>query len=188
MKPPRQPFRFGKRVGPGLVLLLVGVAGCPPRPHAPAIQDEPVYQNSQEGFKFVPPEGWKMHGRAEFPPGPMPDEHLLVEYKRLSAEKAASLEVSMIDVAPEIDLASGLPDRGGEFGTWKLQGAVERLEIGGRPAARAVFAGQSGGENTHKEIVAVRRGRRVYYFTGIFLAGDGRARDQVRRAVASVSF
>src|SRR5262249_4426772 len=149
---------------------------------------EPVYHNSQEGFRFVPPEGWTMRGRAEFPPGPQPQERLLVEYKRLPPQKPASLEVSMVDVAPAVDLAAWLQERAGEGGDWKPAGGVERVEVRGLAGARVVLTASSGGDNTQKEITAVRRGARVYSFAGIFVAADGRAREQVRKAVASVSF
>jgi hypothetical protein len=179
---------LGKLFRTGLALLPVLFAGCPAGPRAPALQDEPVYQNSQEGFRFVAPEDWNMRSRAEFPPGPMPQERLLVEYKRRASEKPAALEVSMVDVAPEKDVADCVRERGGNSGDWKPSGVVERLEVGGLAAARAVFVNQSGSEVTHREVVAVRRGSRVYYFTGVFPAADKKAREQFRKAVASLSF
>ena len=148
----------------GWFVLLIVAAGCSAKPRAPAILDEPVYQNSQEGFRFVPPEDWKMRSRAEVPSGPLAQERLLVEYKRLTGEKPAALEVSMADVAAEKDVADCVRDRG-EPGGWKPVGEVERLEVGGRVAARVVFASQSGAENSHKEVVAVRRGSRACTFS-----------------------
>jgi hypothetical protein len=115
----------------------------------------------------------------------MPEERLLVEYKRANAEKPAALEVSMVDAEPGKDLEACLRERGLEGG-WKLANAVEPLQVAGLPAGRVVFVSHSGTEQ--KEIVAIRRGKRTYLFTGFFGASDNHAREQVRKAVASISF
>jgi hypothetical protein len=169
-------------------LLPVLVAGCGPRPRAPALQDEPVYQNMQEGFHFLPPEGWIMHARAEVPPGKLSEEHLLVEYKRVTSAKPASLEVSMADIPIDTDLAACLEGRASPEEPWRPQGPPEKLEVGGQPAARRSLIGQFVQDRTTREMVAVRRGERVYFFDGIFPADDSRAREQVRKAVASLAW
>jgi hypothetical protein len=166
---------------------MLGFTGCTPRPRAPAIQDETVYRNSQEGFHFVPPENWKQQARAEFPSGPVPEKRLLVEYRCFTSEKPASLVVSMVDV-PE---AKSLSDCVGESGVednWQTAGPTEELTVGGRAAARGTFLPRSVGEPTVREIVAVRRGRRVYLFTGVFAPSDARSRDAIRTAIATLSW
>ena len=40
------------------VALLAPAAGCRGRPHAPALRDGPIFQNSSEGIRFRVPEGW----------------------------------------------------------------------------------------------------------------------------------
>jgi hypothetical protein len=187
MRMPRKPDGFGKLVWPVLALVLVTAVGCSPQPRAPALQDEPVYHNSQEGFRFVVPTFWSMRCRGEFPPGPMPEERLLVQYDRGTAEKPASLELTMMDVEPGKDLEACLRERGVEGG-WKLANPVEQFQVEGLSAARVVFVRHAGRESSHKEIVAIRRGRRVYFFTGLFGASDNHAREQIRKAVASLSF
>jgi len=39
-----------------------------------------------------------------------------------------------------------------------------------------------------EEVVAVRRRERTYFFRGVFAKGDGKARDQIRRAVERLSW
>src|SRR5262245_64118678 len=81
----------------GLLLLLLG---CAPRPRAPALLDEPVYQNEREGFRFLVPEGWKQYARSEAPPGKGERERLLVLYRRLTPGPEATLEVTRADLPP----------------------------------------------------------------------------------------
>jgi hypothetical protein len=142
-------------------LLPALLSGCGPRPRAPALQDEPVYQNKQEGFHFLPPEGWIVHARAEVPPGKLSEEHLLVEYKRVTSDKPASLEVSMADIPADTDLAACLEGRASPGDSWRPQGPAEILEVGGQPAARMTFIGQFVQDRVTREMVAVRRGERV---------------------------
>jgi hypothetical protein len=169
-------------------LLPALLGGCGPRPRAPALQDEPVYQNKQEGFHFLPPEGWIIHARAEVPPGKLSEERLLVEYKRVTSAKPASLEVSMADIPAGTDVAACLEGRASPDDSWQPQGSAENIEVGGQPAARRAFLGQFGQDRVMREIMAVRRGGRVYFFTGLFPADDSKAREQVRKAVASVAW
>ena len=48
------------------MLAAVLLAGCQPKPKAPALLDEPVFQ-SDEGFRFLVPEGWIMAARGNVP-------------------------------------------------------------------------------------------------------------------------
>ena len=168
-------------------MCLFVVSGCSTKPRAPALQDETVYQNSQEGFRFLPPADWKQQARAEFPAGPVTEKRLLVEYKCFYSEQLASLDVAMLDVAEERTLADCLREHGSEGG-WQPAAPVEELRVGGRQAVRGAFALRVGPEQTVREVVAVRRGSRVYFFTGVFTPGDVRSRDAIRQAVATVSW
>jgi hypothetical protein len=171
-------------------LLAVAIAGCGPRPRAPALlQGEPVYENKQEGFRFLPPPNWSQHARSELPSGPVKQERLLVGYKRITAPgQVASLDVSMMDVPSATDLAAFLEERNPKAENWRPAGAAESLEVDGKPAVRAAYQARLESGQVLKEIVAIRKGERVYFFTGVFPAGDARARDQVRKAVATVSW
>jgi len=166
---------------------IVGFSGCTQGPRAPAIQDETVYRNSQEGFHFVPPENWKQQARAEFPAGPVPQKRLLVEYRCFTSEKPASLDVSMVDVSEARSLAECVREQGVED-DWPPAGPIEDLKVGGRAAARGIFATRAGGEPRLREIVAVRKGGRVYLFTAVFAPSDTRSKEAVRNAVATLTW
>jgi hypothetical protein len=171
-----------------LIVALGLVAGCRPRPRAPALEQDVVYQNKQEGFRFLAPEGWQMRARTEVPPGLIDAERLLVEYKRMTTEKPATLDVSMADVPSSTDLSECLESGSVGKETWKRVGECEKFELSGLPAARAAFEGKIGSERILREVVAVRRGERVYFFSGVFPADDTRARAQVRKAVQSATW
>ncbi len=163
------------------VALLAGLASCSTRPRAPALENAPVYHNAREGFRFLVPEGWTQQSRAEFPPGPAEKERLLVAY-RFAGSSVALFEVTLIDLAESADLAAylGRPSFGAS--DWKPASPPADVACGGRTGRRLVFA--SG--HLNREVVAVRRGERVYLFTGLVAAEDGRARQELRRAVASI--
>ena len=166
------------------------LAGCSPRPRAPALmQGEAVYVNAQEGFRFLPPPDWTMFSRAEVPPGRLTEERSLVGYRRGAGAAVATLDVSMADVPESEELAGAVKERRGGA-EWKAQGPAEALEVGGRPAARGSYQShrQTDGPALVKEIVAVRKGGRVYFFTGVFPADDAKAREQVRQSVETLSW
>jgi hypothetical protein len=76
---------------------------------------------------------------------------------------------------------------GQSFGAdkWRRASASESITVNGAPAMRMTFAAGKGVEMT-REVTVFRRGERVYLFNGIFAASDPQARDEVRRAAASV--
>ena len=166
------------------------LAGCSPRPRAPALmQGEAVYVNAQEGFRFLPPPNWTMSQRAEVPPGKLTEERELVAYHLLAGDEVASLDVTMEDVPESEDLAEVIRERR-LAADWKPVGSVESLEVGGRPAARGAYQARKlpDGAATVKEIVVVRNKGRVYFFTGVFPADDAKAREQVRKSVETLSW
>jgi hypothetical protein len=183
----KRPIRPGPLMRIAACLgILCAASGCANRPAAPALLDSPLYQNKQEGFRFEAPDGWRMSSRAEYPPGRAEKERLLVEYRSLRGDRLASLIVTMIDLPESADLGAYLHGR--EFvKPWKNQPAVS-LEVDGRPAQRFIFVSGPGKEAPAQEVVAMRRGERVYFFTGAFSSGDNKSRDQIRKAVASLSW
>src|SRR2546423_15656230 len=78
-----------------LALCALLLLGCDSKPRAPALMDDPVYQNDREGFRFLVPDGWKQHARAEVPPGKSEKERLLVQYRRPAEGGEATLEVTL---------------------------------------------------------------------------------------------
>jgi hypothetical protein len=168
----------------GMILL----SGCGSRPRAPALSDEPVYQNDREGFRFRVPEGWTQQARADLPAGPVKKEHLLVRYMHTGPGKRAVLEVSLADLPESTELSTYLA--GPSYGTkqWRRTAPVGSLEGKGPSAVRLIFMANVGEAEMTKEVVAYRRGGRVYLFTGLFAAGDSKAREEIRRAVDSTDW
>jgi hypothetical protein len=169
----------------GLALAAL-LAGCSPRPRAPALmQGEALYVNAQEGFRFVPPPNWALHARAEWPAGRIEEERLLVAYRRVAGNQVTRFEVTMVDVAESVELAELIV---AHSDGWKPEGRVEALEIAGRPAARGAYRSRTANPPEIKEIVAVRKGERVYFFIGLFAADDSKGRDQVRKSIETLSW
>jgi hypothetical protein len=170
--------------GAGVVAALV--AGWRSGPHAPALSNEPVYQNSQEGFRFLAPENWAQYAKAVLPPGKLDKERLLVGYRCPPPDKPAQLEVSRADLPPDTDLTEYL--RKPAFGSdkWQVKGTPEDVPVNGVPAVRTTLVARSGREETVREVVTFRRGERVYFFSGLYPGGDTKAREEIRRSVGSV--
>jgi hypothetical protein len=164
------------------------VAGCGSRPRAPALLDQPIYQNNQEGFRFLVPENWKQVARSEIPPGPATKERLLVLYAGQNANRGATLEVSLVDLAPGADLAAYLAGPRSGAKSWKAVSPAEPIEGSRLPATRYQFTARLGKDEMAREVMAFRRGERVYLFTSVFGVGDTTAREQVRRAIGSVAW
>lgn len=185
---PTTPRRFSR---PVLVLLsalfLAGLvsAGCRPRPKAPALLDEPVFQ-SDEGFRFLVPEGWIMAARSNVPPGRMRKELLLVQYRRASGDKQATLEVSLADLPEDTDLATYLSGPSFSASHWKQSGSPESLEAGARAGERYCFTAHVNGAQLGKEVTVFHRGERVYFFTLLFSPDDPTAPEQVHRAIGRI--
>ena len=125
---------------------------------------------------------------AEAPPGRLEQEALLVEYKLLNADRPAALRLTLMDLpeaAPvESYLAAALPSAEG----WQRAGKTEPVEVQGRQGTRITFTLRQDKGQTIREVVAFRRGERVYFFTGVFDTSDTNARQQIRRVVESVEW
>lgn len=171
----------------GLIFLgSVLAAGCTPKPQAPALRNDPVYQNDQEGFRFLVPDGWVMVDNSNHPPGPVKKNLALVRYRSRAQTSPATLEVDIIDLPPTTDMAKYLA--GPSFGIkqWQPTGAVEPVQTSGLSGERYDFTGRLTGKNDMlKEVVVFRRGERCFLFIGLFPPKDTSARDQIRQAVAS---
>ncbi len=161
------------------------LAGCQPKPKAPALIDEPVFR-SDEGFRFLVPEGWIMAARANVPPGPLEKERLLVQYRRIEGDKQATLEVSLADLAEDADLTSYLSGPSFSASHWQPSGAAEWLEAGGQHGSRYRFTARIQGAELAKEVTVFRRGGRVYFFTLLFAPQDDTAPEQAHRAISRI--
>lgn len=174
-----------RRLG-SAALLAVALAGCDSRPSAPPLQDGPIYQNSREGFRFVPPEGWKQRARGEVPAGKIASERLLAEYKCMTCTKPASVEISVADVPESVPLHEYVKTHLAVADQLRLTGKPETFEINGAPAVRVVYSMRLGKDEMLRAITAFRRGERVYFFTGIYMASDPKSRKEIQTAIDSV--
>ena len=180
------PLPRGLRRSGLLAAGLLFLCGCQPRPKAPALLDEPVYQNDREGFRFLVPDGWIMAAREETPPGRVDKERLLVQYRRSSAEREAILEVSLVDLPESTDLAVYLCGPSFSASRWKPSGPTQSLEINRAAGTRWRFTARVHGSELVKEVTAFRREGRVYFFTVLFAPTDTTAPEQVRRAIGRI--
>jgi hypothetical protein len=168
--------------------LMLAALGCTSRPHAPALTDDPVFQSESEGLKFVVPDGWTQFARSELPAGTITEPRLLVAYHPLRAETAAELELFRVDLPETADVAKYLTEHPlGPF-RWANRPPPQELDINGQPATRHVFTRTAGRKEFTREVVAFRRGPRLYLFSASFATTDADARDHLRRSVQSVTW
>jgi hypothetical protein len=169
-----------------LLLLAAALAGCNGRPSAPPLQEGRVYRNEREGFRFFAPEGWRQRARGEAPRGKLDGERLLAEYKCFTCAKPATLEVSVAEI-PEGTSLSDYVTRSTLTGEkWQLRGTAEQFTINDAPAVRVIYTQRAGKEEMVREVVAFRRGARVYLFKGFYADSDAKSRKEIRGAVDSV--
>lgn len=174
----------------GTVLLVLAALlgwGCRPKPKAPALIDEPVYQ-SDEGFRFRVPEGWIMTARGNVPPGPVESNRILVTYRRVVGDSEATLEVSVMDLPEDTDLTAYLSRPSFAARHWEPRGQPESMEAGGRHGTRFRLRARVSGTELVKEVAAFRRGGRVYFFTLLYSPKDPTAPEQVRRSLGRLEW
>jgi hypothetical protein len=172
-------------IRPLAILLGLAAAGCARQPHPPALQrNTGTYQDAKEGFRFDPPAGWTQNLRGTPAPENRSRECQLVKYARAGGRLAFFL-VSVIDLAPSTDFNAFLAARS-PGKDWHRLSLTETLEVDHLAGVRDVFTGTWDREPVIREIVSVRRGNSVYFFTATFPANDEEVRKQVRQAVASV--
>ncbi len=177
----------GRPLGPALALLpLVALAGCGSRPSAPPLEQGSVYRNSREGFRFLAPEGWQQVARGEVPPGKVEGERMLVEYRCLTCAARAALLVTVADVPAKTPLGAYVTKHNFTGEAWRSAGPTEDFTINGVPAVRLTYTMGGGKDQTVREIVAFRKGERVYFFKGIYGRSDTKSRKDIRAAVDSI--
>ena len=167
----------------GFLIFLIAVIGCTERPSAPALRDEPVYDNPREGLRFLKPQGWIQQAKSAAPAGPADVERMLVRYAGPPGVKPPTFEVSMQDLGESTDMAAFLAEPSHNIAApWQLVGQPESLTMDGVAATRYAFTQQ----NMMKESVVVRRGKRFYFFTLLGTASDAQSREQIRSLIREV--
>jgi hypothetical protein len=176
-----------KTTAAALLATMLFCCGCRPKPKAPALIDEPVYQ-SDEGFRFLVPEGWIMTAKGNVPPGPAETETILVQYRLNSGNSSATLEISLKDLPEDADLADYLSGPSYSVRRWNLVGKAESIEAGGLSGKRFRFNGKADSSELAKEVTAFRRGGRVYFFTVLHSPKDAAAPEQARRSISRLDW
>jgi hypothetical protein len=174
-----------------IVLLgtLFAAVGCNSRPHAPALLNEPIYQDDQAGFRLEIPNDWIIYAKSNLPPSePLPEERKLVGYRLTRAEKPAMFEISCMNLQEGADLSAYFTRHGAGPSPWHREGTPESIMLGTMPAQRLVFLTGAGAGAQRKEIVAIRSGSRTYFFTLVSAPTDTETRDSVRRRLAGMSW
>ena len=69
-----------------------------------------------------------------------------------------------------------------------MQPPAEACSVGSRRGKRFILSGKGPDGQWVREVAAVRRDGRVYFFTATFGPKDGDTRDQVRKTLAGVSW
>jgi hypothetical protein len=169
-----------------LLLIAVCLSGCDSRPSAPALSDAPVYQNKQEGFRFLVPEGWTQNASSILPPGPLEGEAFLVRYRMKTPELGATLQILCGEDSDGLDLREHHSGPAFRVERWEPTEPGEMIDVNGTEAERHVYTAVINGKRMTKEVACFRHGGRVYSFVGLFSETDDKAREQIRRAVGSV--
>lgn len=166
-------------------LVVFALAGCDGTPKAPALRDEPVYDNPKEGLRFLSPSGWSQQARSDPPSGETDKEQLLVRYQGFLGEKAALLELTRADLPEGSDILARLKEPSHSLReTWQQAGAPESVTVGGRPATRYALTQKK----MTKEVTVIRRGNRTFFFIGVFDTADDKTRLAIRKVVTDVTW
>lgn len=191
-------FRGGHQTGSGCAMLvsvfrhvlfallsLLPLA-CSSEPRAPALRNDPVFEDSREGIRFLAPDSWVQKVRGSVPPGAATQERALVEYQRAGGTQGASFRLSLIDLPESENLSAYLARPSFSVENWKPLVKPEEVPIGSAKGQRFLFGGRLGRTEMVKEVVAVRRGNRTYFFTSLYEPRDPQARDEIRGILQSV--
>lgn len=162
-----------------VALVAAAALGCSSRHRAPALSPSPVFQDDAIGLRFRVPEGWTQFGRGSFPPGKLPKESEVVNYRLMYGDKPATFNVTAADLPEGTDLARHLA-----VPPWRVTAGPQPETVGGKPAQRYALAEKG----QRRDTVAVRLGERVFFFTLASGAGDNSAAAAGRDILASVTW
>jgi hypothetical protein len=152
-----------------------------------------LFTDRQVGLQFTAPANWSMQARSTESPHEHKPDRMVVKYKRLiPGLDLAWFKVNVSDVPEDQSPADLLKKRKPPEEGWVVRHDVEDgLTVAGRPAARVTFGGPldpdtKGARDFTCEVVAVRRGPQVFYFSGTYTTADPKGQKRVRTAVDSV--
>ncbi len=167
-----------------MILAAVIFAGCQDRPRAPALRDDPVFEDAQSGMRFLAPTGWAETARSAFPDGRADKDTMLVRYQSPPTEKPATFEVSFIDAPDSADVVAMLSAPSHGASKWTNAEPPEQLKLNSGAATRYHLTDNK----LTKESVVFRRGERLYFFTFIYSNSNATVRDRMHDVVVSVAW
>jgi hypothetical protein len=166
------------------IVLAVVIAGCQDRPKAPALRDDPVFEDFQSGLRFLAPTGWAETARSAFPDGPANKDTMLVRYQTPPSDMSAVFEVTFVDAPESADVVAMLAVRSYGVSNWTLEGKPEALAVRDASATRYRLTQKK----LTKESIVFRRGGRLYFFTFVFSTSDGTIRERMQEVIKSISW
>jgi hypothetical protein len=171
-----------------IALAAAAAGGCGgPKPKAPPLTNDAVFQSDRAGLRFLVPEGWAVTSRADLPPGPLAKPVIVVAYKNPRGERAAELEVLAADLPEDADPGKFVAEHRVGPDRWAVTGPAEAVTVNGVPATRYVLAA-GGKEPTRREVTVFRWGGRLFLFQITYAAADPASRDAARKAVESATW
>ena len=170
-----------------LFALALLLAGCQPTPRAPDLEDSPFFASDQEGVRFLVPEGWTLFKKSAQPPGKVRFLTLIVAYHQLRADKPGEFELYRVDLPASADVTAHLQEHLPNAAKWELR-PNETLQLGGIPATRLNFYRKERQHELARSVTYCRRGERVYVFVAARKFSDHDSRDQIDRALESVTW
>jgi hypothetical protein len=171
-----------------VALLVTSFIGCDSGPQAPLLGDFPVYQNPNEGFSFLVPDGWTQTSNTLLPPGDLEGETFLVRYKLRTAEAGAGLNVICMQEKSPVNLAEHHAVASFGVEKWPLIEGPDGLDINGKPAERLLYRARIGKVDMAKEVFGFRGNDRIYSFVALYSASDLKTAQQIRRAIDSIQW
>jgi hypothetical protein len=120
-------------------------------------------------------------------PGRAEEERLLVEYRLLRSDNPAVLRVLVIDLPASYEMVSYLLSAPSGQSPWEMKSQVD-VKINDANGTRYTMDHGRGKDQEIREVLVMRRRSRDYLFTGMYAASDTKARDQIRRALESLTW
>jgi hypothetical protein len=170
-----------------IAVAVLTVAGCG-RTDPPELQQGlEVYHDDNGRFSFRPPAGWMQALRAGVQKGDRTQDSPLVKYKYAAGKEIAFFQVSAVDLPEGTDVTAFL-DKALTRDEKRTSKSPEDLIVGGIKATRDTFSTKWDREPMTREVVAVRRGPRVFFFTATFPPSNKSIRETVRKLLDSVTW
>jgi hypothetical protein len=172
-------------LGVGLLAL---VTGCEPKPRAPSLENEAVFQDNKLNVRFVAPEGWVLFARSSVPPGPVTKPIRIVAYHRGSSDGGADLELYIADFPANKPLMEYLKEHPVGPEKWKETGTPTPLQLEASSGIKHQLVSVHQAHRQREIWEFRRKGDRVYLMICSAMTADRSTRDQAERAVKSITF